>query len=75
MYRNELEQCLVRALDKARTTKMQPRQTSNFQITEEYTLRVYCYAGFVRRYSVRDEYGCVASSTTEEGIIYSFIDY
>ena len=66
MYTQELEKQLVGALNKARTTKMQPRQTSNFQITEEYTLRVYCYAGFVRRYSVRDEYGCVASSTTEE---------
>ena len=54
---------------------MQPKQTSNFQINEEYILRVYCYAGFVRRYSVRDEYGCVASSTTEEGIIYSFLHY
>ena len=72
MYTQELEKQLVGALNKARTTKMQPRQTSNFQITEEYTLRVYCYAGFVRRYSVRDEYGCVASSTTEEWIIYSF---
>jgi len=75
MYRNELEQCLVRALDKARTTKLMPKESRYFDINEEYKLKVYCYAGFVRRFSVREDNECVASSWTEEWIIYSFLEY
>ena len=76
MYKNELEQCLVRALDKARTTKLMPKESRYFDINEEYRLKVYCYAGFVRKFTIRDKYNdCVASSWTEEWILYSFLEY
>lgn len=74
MYMKTLAKGLMDALEKASEVKLQPKEFIYFRINEDYQLKVYCYCGLVRHYSIRENNECVCNSWTEEWIIHLFLD-
>lgn len=77
LYTERLGQSLVDAFSASDKVSMYPKEVRLYPINEEYTLRVYCYAWMVRRYSVRDNETneCVCLGNTQEWVYYEFTSY